>query len=649
MVNGQDCSIDVRGDGGCIIISPTTYLVDQERKAYKWLKPLTSKQDLLACPSWLIDILNNHSKQTGNALVPLRKKPRLDMTSVECHHLLGQVEKIMTCSIGKTWTRINGFDFAPVDRSIGCPTCPHKHFSNNWCMRCVVGDIFTINNYSTKCSIKVYGWETHPIIQKLLAHPNVDDPYVDLLVAREQSLGRGLSHDGRSFYEFDGICWAQVEDIAIMQSVRVLGYEIMAKLVFVLKKSLPANNKPTNDDERKLADQIKQFTIARGYVQKAGNVRSITDSAKQLLYDRDFAAKLDTNPDLLACQNGVLDLTTGELREGRPDDNLSKKIAVDYRGLDLDTPDIDRFMWSVFEDQEVVSYLQMLLGYAITGHMREELWVIMYGSGSNGKSILNNLIKGVMGDSHVSMDKACLIKSARPAGKNDPTPYIAALHGKRVAVCDEIPEDATIDDDIVKRATTQTMLTARYLNANPFSFNPQHFSILLTNHKPKVNVTDDGILRRTLLCPFGMKFKHAFELDDNDPSHRLIDTHLSRKLSEPEQLEQMLVWMVKGAVKWHQQGLPEPPSRMRDAKAAFVEENDILGAFIQEFCNIDPAASISTSAFKQAFEANMNTKMTAQALAGQMKIKGYKREQQTYGRRARVFQGINLADENMIT
>ena len=432
MVNGQDCSIDVRGDGGCIIISPTTYMVDQERKAYKWLKPLTSKQDLLACPSWLIDILNDHSKQTGKEMVPLRKKPRLDVTSVNCHHLLRQVEEIMTCSIGKTWKRINGFDFAPVDRSIGCPicSCGEPHMSNNWCMRCVVGDIFTISNYSTSCSIKVYGWETHPIIQKLLAHPNVDDPYVDLLVAREQSLGRGLSHDGRSFYEFDGICWAQVEDIAVMQSVRVLGYEIMAKLVFVLKKSLPANNKPTNDDERKLADQVKQFKIARGYVQKAGNVRSITDSAKQLLYDREFAAKLDTNPDLLACQNGVLDLTTGELREGRPDDNLSKKIAVDYKGLDLDTPDIDRFMWSVFEDKEVVSYLQMLLGYAITGHMREELWVIMYGSGSNGKSILNNLIKGVMGDSHVTMDKACLIKSARPAGKTILHPTLQPSMGR---------------------------------------------------------------------------------------------------------------------------------------------------------------------------------------------------------------------------
>ena len=193
------------------------------------------------------------------------------------------------------------------------------------------------------------------------------------------------------------------------------------------------------------------------------------------------------------------------------------------------------------------------------------------------------------------------------------------------------------------------MLTARYLNANPFDFMPSHFSILLTNHKPKVNVTDDGILRRTLLCPFGLKFKHAFELDDNDPSHRLIDTHLSKKLSEPKQLEQMLVWMVKGAVKWHQQqALPEPPVRMRDAKAAFVEENDVLGAFIQEFCTIDPAASISTSAFKQAFEANMNTKMTAQALAGQMKIKGFACERQTRGKRVRIFRGLCIADDNMM-
>ena len=149
-------------------------------------------------------------------------------------------------------------------------------------------------------------------------------------------------------------------------------------------------------------------------------------------------------------------------------------------------------------------------------------------------------------------------------------------------------------------------------------------------------------MRRTLLCPFTKKFKHAFELDDKDPSHRLIDTHLSKKLSEPKQLEQMLVWMVKGAVKWHQQGLPEPPARMRDAKAAFVEENDVLGQFISDRCETSAEYTVSTSQFKELFEMEAGIKISKAKLTKQMQAKGYKTQRQTTGAKLAVFVGINI-------
>ncbi len=75
----------------------------------------------------------------------------------------------------------------------------------------------------------------------------------------------------------------------------------------------------------------------------------------------------------------------GELQQGKPGDNISKAVGTEYLGIDFPTPDIDSFFHSIFEDVEMESNMQHLLGYAITGHTREQVFVICCGRGSNGK------------------------------------------------------------------------------------------------------------------------------------------------------------------------------------------------------------------------------------------------------------------------
>jgi len=75
----------------------------------------------------------------------------------------------------------------------------------------------------------------------------------------------------------------------------------------------------------------------------------------------------------------------GELQQGRPEDNISKAIGTAFLGVDLPSPDIDSFFHSIFEDVEMESFMQHILGYAITGHTREQIFVLCCGCGSNGK------------------------------------------------------------------------------------------------------------------------------------------------------------------------------------------------------------------------------------------------------------------------
>ncbi|KAK9789030.1 hypothetical protein WJX73_007129 [Symbiochloris irregularis] len=257
---------------------------------------------------------------------------------------------------------------------------------------------------------------------------------------------------------------------------------------------------------------LKQLVKAKSFIRRAANIHAITTSARQLLWDEHLGEKLDTNPDVLGVPGGTVCLKTGAHRLGKQEDYVATAISTQYRGLELPTPAIDAFIHSVFENEEVARFLQKLLGYAITAHTKEQKWLICHGVGSNGKGVLGTLLESVFEEYYVTMDPDCLIKRGRPQSKNAPTPYLADLKGRRIAVCDELPEDVdgaqpALDDDIVKRATGETKIIARHLHGNPIHFMPTHFAILLTNFRPKVNVDDDAMMRRILFLPFNLQFK----------------------------------------------------------------------------------------------------------------------------------------------
>ena len=75
----------------------------------------------------------------------------------------------------------------------------------------------------------------------------------------------------------------------------------------------------------------------------------------------------DRDPFLLGTPCGTLDLRTGQLQQGKPDDGITKVVAVAPAEA-ADCPLWLRFLHEATgEDKELIRFLQMLAGYALTG------------------------------------------------------------------------------------------------------------------------------------------------------------------------------------------------------------------------------------------------------------------------------------------
>lgn len=114
--------------------------------------------------------------------------------------------------------------------------------------------------------------------------------------------------------------------------------------------------------------------------------------------------QFDKHPEMKACPNGVIDLRTGALYAGRPDDYLLKSIPIHYDEKLFASADpcprTNSFLLSSLdEDQEVVDFIWRLLGYGMITRRSDHIFVIFWGEhGRNGKDTLIKLVTKVMGE-----------------------------------------------------------------------------------------------------------------------------------------------------------------------------------------------------------------------------------------------------------
>jgi putative DNA primase/helicase len=276
------------------------------------------------------------------------------------------------------------------------------------------------------------------------------------------------------------------------------------------------------------------------------------------------------DPMLLAVPNGVIDLRTGRLRDGKPEDriNLHSPVPYDPRAR---CHRWHKFLREVFEgNAEIIDYVQRRAGYSSCGDTSEQELAILLGKGANGKTVFLSTLNAALGDYAYNMPFSTVELRDRTAIPND----VAALVDRRFVTASETNQGARLNEARIKALTGCDPLTARFLHCEFFTFKPVAKFWLSVNHKPRVSDNSYGFWRRVRL----IQFNRQFTGNDADP-------HLEKKLRA--ELPGILAWIVRGCLRWQRVGL-KPPDSVMQATADYQRESDPLADFLAERCINDP-------------------------------------------------------------
>ncbi|QAY02802.1 DNA primase/helicase [Mycobacterium Phage Niklas] len=284
-------------------------------------------------------------------------------------------------------------------------------------------------------------------------------------------------------------------------------------------------------------------------------------------------ADLDAEPYQLNTPSGVVDLQTGHLMPHSPDGWHTKITGAGYNPGAV-APAWQRFLDGTFGgDDELIGYVQRLAGLAAIGKVTHHVLPFLFGGGSNGKSVLMDVLSNVLGDYAITAPANFLL-----AGRDRHETEIARLHGARMVVCSEINAESKFDEAKVKVLTGGDILSGRYMRQDYFDFTPSHTLFLMGNHQPEVSAGGTSFWRRLRLIPF----LHTVPPEQRNPN-------LAAELIRDEGAA-ILAWVVAGARQIAADGLREPGSVL-DATREYSEQEDALGRFIAECCVLTPGAT----------------------------------------------------------
>src|SRR5215204_2604411 len=334
--------------------------------------------------------------------------------------------------------------------------------------------------------------------------------------------------------------------------------------------------------QREGVDTEEQGKIAAHAIasQSARSLRAMVDLAKPHIASAH--TEFDPDPWLLNCQNGTIDLRTGELREHRRSDMITKVTPVEYNPA-ATAPTFHAFLEQILPGEALRGFVQRAFGMALSGEIRDNVLVIFHGTGSNGKSTLVEALMEAFGD----YAKAAAPELLMVKVNSHPT-ELADLFGARLVSCMESEEGRRLNEGLVKQLTGRDTISARRMREDFWEFNPTHSVVFGTNHKPEIRGTDYAIWRRLKLVPFDVTIPDAEQ-----------DKDLPTKLEA--ELPGILRWAVEGCLEWQRNGLQEP-DEVTTATQAYRSEMDVLAAFIEDVCVEDEEAETPATALHTVYQ-----------------------------------------------
>jgi len=327
----------------------------------------------------------------------------------------------------------------------------------------------------------------------------------------------------------------------------------------------------------------------------------------------------DKDPMLLSVENGTIDLRTGDLREHRREDMITRRSRVDF-DVDATSAIFQNYLNSVTQgDTDLQAYLQRAAGYTLTGLTVEEVFFMIYGPKGSGKSTFVDGMQTILGDLAMTTQADTLVHMR---GSQAPKDELASMLGARMVATVEIEEGQRFAEALVKQLTGGDKIAARQLYKTRFEFTPTFKLWIATNHAPRAY--DDALWRRIKRVPFPVEV----------PKHQQ-DMRIKSMMKDPtsEVAKAFLAWAVRGCMIWQQSGLGTCLVVEEDTME-YREEQDKFGSFLEERIELEDPAATATSrdlyaAYASWCEENGERPMTSTSFGLKLKERGFSKMKST--------------------
>lgn len=265
-------------------------------------------------------------------------------------------------------------------------------------------------------------------------------------------------------------------------------------------------------------------------------------------------------------QNGTLVVKQGEdvvLRLHNREDFFRYSLPYPYMP-EAECPKFHKFLDEVLPEAEAQALLGEYIGYCLTNNIKCEKMLALYGYGSNGKSVLLDIIEMLFGSDNVS--NVSLQELTEDAER------LSMIENKMVNISHE--SDRELNASKLKMIVSHEPVTVRELYVG--SHTMYNYANLITsfNILPMAENTH-GFYRRFIIVPFNVTI-----------AKEKVDVNLSKKLAE--ELPGILNWVLEGLRRFIANGYTFTDSRLcNDALQKYILSSDNVRLFVNDQCEMN--------------------------------------------------------------
>lgn len=387
--------------------------------------------------------------------------------------------------------------------------------------------------------------------------------------------------------------WMIFEDHRWKRDVLQKSLTAVSEVAEIYKKEAVRLTELMNEMRKdgKSLDQIKKCEKLRNSCNKRVNKLFSDEGRKKCI---SFARTLenplacdgkdfDKDPYLFCCNNGIVNLRTGELRDGKPEDHILKHAPVDYPENIDDIPDwFVKFLKQVTQNRkgkdrdDWVKFLRRLLGSCLLGKRDDRIFVVLGGArGQNGKGTIKETMLRIMGDYAWPIPAELLLKQKFDKNPDAATPVLQTLIGTRFIVASETDDGKQFGGASVKLFSGGDTFSSRDNYGSFGKVTPTHTLFLVTNNNPHHPAEDNAFWLRMVK----LSFEWSYVPTPTKKYERKADLKLEEKLKEED--SKIFGWLIRGALLYQDEGLNVPDSIMIESLKYQRDEDDLTDFLLE--------------------------------------------------------------------